>query len=72
MANNTTPTTRRKAGRKMKGTQPRVPLCFSVDSETKRLVKELRGNGYEVNILVETAIREFHSKVFEHSNVFEL
>ena len=65
MANNTTPTPRRKAGRKMKGTHRRVPLCFSVDPDTKRMVHKLRGNGCEVNTLVETAIRDFHSKVFE-------
>lgn len=49
----------------MKGTQPRVPLCFSVDPDTKRLVKQLRGIGYEVNTIVEAAIRDFHKKVFE-------
>lgn len=56
--------TRPGAGRPRKGEALRESISFSVDPEIKRLARELRGNGCDLNSVVEAAIRNQHREVF--------
>ena len=47
---------RKGAGRPRKGTEPRVPVTFSVDPDTRRKAQELRQLGYPLNDILEKLV----------------
>lgn len=44
------------AGRPRKGTEPRVPVTFSVDPETRSRAQVLRQGGYPLNTILENLV----------------
>ena len=52
------------SGRPRQGTEPRVPLCFSVDPSTRDKARKLRSAGFPLNLHIEDLIADKYTCYF--------
>lgn len=55
---------RKRAGRKRKGEELRIPITFSVDPSVMEKAQKLRAAGFPLNIHIEALIEEKYSWYF--------